>query len=131
MRKIQHFFVSSNGYNNFRSANSIAFLLDQLIDSYYSSVFNSVVRLSGLADEKELKMLTGEILDDLLQRKEQLAAESRKGVFVYKVILAHLFAYLEAKGNAQRIEFLRKILLIHPSNYLHWPESRGRGEPPK
>jgi hypothetical protein len=131
LRKIQHFFVSTNGYNNFRFANSTTFLLNQLIDSYYSSVFNSVVRLSGLSDEKELKTLTGEILDDLLQRKEQLAAESRKGVFVYKVILAHLFAHLEAKGNTQRIEFLRKILLIHPSNYLQLPDSSGPGEAPK
>lgn len=130
MRKIQHFFVSSKGYNNFRFANSTTFLLNQLIDSYYSSVFNSVVRLSGLSDEKELKMLTGEILDDLLQRKEQLAAESRKGVFVYKVVLAHVFACLEAKGNVQRIAFLRKILLIHPSNYLQLPES-GPSEAPK
>jgi len=131
LRKIQHFFVSSQGYNNFPIVLTHTFLLNQLIDSYYSSVFNSVVRLSGLSDEKELKMLTREILDDLLQRKEQLAAESRKGVFVYKVILAHIFAYLEAKGNAQRIEFLRKILLIHPSNYLQLPESSDPEEAPK
>ncbi|HEY4107991.1 hypothetical protein [Puia sp.] len=98
--------------------------MNQLIDAYYSSVFNSVVRLTGLSDEKELKALTEEILDDLRQRADELAAEDRKGVFVYKIVLIHVFAHLEAKGNAQRIEFLQKILLIHPSHYKGLP---GRG----
>jgi hypothetical protein len=80
-------------------------------------VFNSVVRLTGLSDEKELKVLTEEILDDLQRQQQELAAESRKGVFVYKVVLIHVFAYLEAIGNVRRIEFLQKILLIHPSHY--------------
>jgi uncharacterized membrane protein (DUF106 family) len=80
-------------------------------------VFNSVVRLTGLSDEKELKVLTEEILDDLQRQQKELAAESRKGVYVYKVVLIHVFAYLEAIGNVRRIEFLQKILLIHPSHY--------------
>jgi hypothetical protein len=96
--------------------------LNQLIDSYYSSVFNSVVRLTGRSDEKGLKALTEEILAELQQRKEELETAERRGVFVYRVMLAHVFAHLEATGNVQRMEFLRKILLIHPSHYLRLPD---------
>jgi hypothetical protein len=96
--------------------------LNQLIDSYYSSVFNSVVRLTGHSDEKELKALTEKVLAELEQRKSELAAAERKGVFVYRVVLVHVFDHLQATGNVQRMEFLRKILLIHPSHYLRLPD---------
>ena len=96
--------------------------MNQLIDSYYSSVFNSVVRLTGLSDEKELRAVTEEILSDLRQRKQELAATDGKGVFVYRVVLAHVFALLQAREETERIGFLRKILLIHPSHYEQLPE---------
>jgi hypothetical protein len=95
--------------------------LNHLIESYYSSVFNSVLRLTGRSDETELKALTEDILAELRRRKEELAAFDRKGVFVYRVVLIHVFAHLEAMGDVQRIEFLRKVLLIHPSHYLRLP----------
>lgn len=85
-------------------------------------MFNSVVRLTGLCDEKQLKALTDEILAELRRREEELAASERKGVFIYRVILIHVFAHLEASGNVQRIEFLRKILPIHPSHYSRLTE---------
>ena len=80
------------------------------------------MRLTGLCEEKELKALTDEILAELSQRNEEFATSERRGVFVYRVILMHVFAHLEAAGNVQRIEFLRKILPIHPSHYSRLTE---------
>jgi hypothetical protein len=97
--------------------------LNHFIDSYYSSVFHSVVRLTGLDNEKEVKTLTEAILEDLERRKEELAAENRKGVFIYKVVLVHVFSFLEARGDEKRIGFLQNILLIHPSHYARLPGS--------
>jgi hypothetical protein len=86
--------------------------LNLFIDSYYPSVFNSVGRLTGHSDEKELKTLTEEILAELRRRKEELEAAERKGVFVYRVVLSHVFAFLQSREDVERINFLRKILLI-------------------
>ena len=123
MRKIQDFFVPTTSYNNFpASLLNLTYRLNPFIDSYYPSVFNSVVRLTGLTEEKELKAITDAILSDLEQRKEELEAESRKGVFVYKVVLVHVFSFLEGRGDVKRIAFLRKILLIHPSHYAQLPD---------
>ena len=76
-----------------------------------------MVRLARLGDEKEVDMLTRQILSDLWERREQLEAESRKGVFIYKVVLGHVFSHLKARGENDKIEFLQKILLIHPAHY--------------
>jgi hypothetical protein len=91
--------------------------LKEFIASYYQQVFSSVVRLARLGDEKEVDMLTREILTDLWERREQLEAEPGKGVFIYKVVLGHVFAHLKARGENDKIEFLQKILLIHPAHY--------------
>jgi hypothetical protein len=91
--------------------------LKEFIASYYQQVFSTVVRLARLADEKEVDILTREILSELWERREQLEAESRKGVFIYKVILGHVFSHLKARGETGKIEFLQKILLIHPAHY--------------
>lgn len=76
-----------------------------------------MVRLARLGDEKEADMLTRDILSDLWERREQLEAEPRKGVFIYKVVLGHVFSHLKARGENHKIEFLQKILLIHPAHY--------------
>lgn len=96
--------------------------MNQFIDSYYPSVFNSVARLTGLTEEKELKTITDAILSDLEQRKEELEAESRKGIFIYKVVLIHVFSFLEERRDVKRIDFLQRILLIHPSHYTQLPD---------
>ena len=101
--------------------------MNHFIDSYYSSVFHSVTRLTGHAEESELKALTEAILGELEQRSEELAAESYKGVFVYKVVLTHVFSFLSTRGDEQRIGFLQKILLIHPSHYA--PSSENKNPP--
>jgi hypothetical protein len=70
------------------------------------------VRLTGHSDENELKNLTEDILAELRQREEELAVAERKGVFVYRVVVSHVFAFLQSRGDVKRIDFLRKILLI-------------------
>ena len=125
MRKIQDFFVPTPSYNNFpTSLLNLTYRLNPFIDSYYSSVFNSVARLTGLTEENELKTITNAVLSELEQRKDELEAESRKGVFIYKVVLIHVFSFLEGRGDVKRIGFLQKILLIHPSNYARLPPDK-------
>jgi hypothetical protein len=91
--------------------------LKEFISSYYQQVFTSVERLALPGDEREVDMLTREILTDLWERREQLEAEARKGVFIYKVVLSHVFSYLKAHGETDKIEYLQKILPIHPVHY--------------
>jgi hypothetical protein len=91
--------------------------LKEFIASYYQQVFSSVVRLARLSDEKEVDILTREILSDLWERRVPLEAEPRKGVFIYRVVLGHVFGHLKARGEFAKIEFLQKILPIHPAHY--------------
>lgn len=91
--------------------------MKEFIASYYHQVFNSVERLARPGDEREVDILTREILSDLWERREQLEAEARKGVFIYKVVLGHVFSYLKTNGETGKIEYLQKILLIHPAHY--------------
>ena len=92
-------------------------LLKDFIDRYYSSVFSAISRLTGLSDRKELETLTEEVLADLWLHREAFDAESRKGIFIYRTILYHVFAYLKRKGDEERITFLQKTLLINPDLY--------------
>ena len=74
-------------------------------------------RLARLGDEREVDILTREILSDLWERREQLEAVAGRGVFIYKVVLTHVFSYLKAHGETGKIEYLQKILPIHPVHY--------------
>lgn len=91
--------------------------MNNFIGSYYKQVFGSVVRLARLTDEREADALTREIIHDLWEKRELLEAETGKGVFIYKIVLVHVFAHLKARGEEEKIKFLRKILLIDPANY--------------
>ncbi len=90
--------------------------MKDFIESYYQQVFGSVVRLARPTDEREADTLTREILSDLWEKRDLLGAESRKGVFIYKTVLVHVFAHLEARGEDEKINFLRRIVLIDPAN---------------
>ena len=90
--------------------------MKDLIESYYQQVFASVVRLTRLTNEREADTLTREILTDLWEKKDLLEAESRKGVFIYKTVLVHVFAHLQARGEDQKLNFLRRIVLIDPAS---------------
>jgi len=92
--------------------------LKDFINLYYSSIFSAIAKLSGLSDRQEVETLTEEVLADLWHHKEAFDAESRKGIFIYKTILYHLFAYLKRKGDEERISFLKKTLPINPDRYI-------------
>lgn len=94
------------------------YLLKDFIDFYYPPVFSAIARLTRLPNRYELEELTQEVLADLWIKKDALSAESRKGIFIYKTILFHVFAYLEKKGDAERISFLKRTLPIN-SELLH------------
>ena len=102
--------------------------MKDFIESYYQQVFGSVVRLTRLTSEPEADALTREILNNLWEKRELLEAESRKGVFIYKTVLAHVFVYLHARGEEEKINFLRKIVLIDPDNL---PLLGGSGDLPE
>jgi len=91
--------------------------LKDFIDQHYSSVFSAISRLTRLSDRQELETLTEEVLADLWLHKENFDAESRKGIFIYKTILYHVFAHLKRKGDEERISFLQKTLPINPDHY--------------
>ncbi len=91
--------------------------MKDFIDHYYSSVFSATSRLTQLSDRKELETLTEEVLADLWLHREAFDTESRKGIFIYKTILYHVFTYLKRKGDEERISFLHKTLLINPELY--------------
>jgi DNA-directed RNA polymerase specialized sigma24 family protein len=90
--------------------------LKEFIESYYQQVFGSVVRLARLTDEREADALTREILSALYDKRDLLQAESRKGVYIYKIVLVHVFAHLRARGEEKKLEILQNILLIDPSH---------------
>jgi hypothetical protein len=92
--------------------------LKDFINLYHSSVFSAIAKLSGLSDRQEVETLTEEVLADLWYHKEAFDAESRKGIFIYKTILYHVFAYLKRKGDEERISFLKKNLPINSDQYL-------------
>jgi hypothetical protein len=92
--------------------------LKDFINLYYSSIFSAIAKLSGLSDRQEVETLTEEVLADLWHHKEAFDAESRKGIFIYKTILYHVFAYLKRKGDEERISFLKKTLPINPDRYI-------------
>jgi len=91
--------------------------LKEFIDHHYSSVFSAISRLTRFPDRQEVEALTEEVLTDLWLHKRTFDAESRKGVFIYKTILYHVFAFLKRKGDEERISFLQKTLPINPDHY--------------
>jgi DNA-directed RNA polymerase specialized sigma24 family protein len=92
--------------------------LNHYILSYHPAIFNSVVRLTKCADLGEAEKLTQEVLADLGDKAEEFEAEDRKGVFIYRLVLEHVFLWLRARGEHERIRHLQQILLIHPSQYF-------------
>jgi hypothetical protein len=94
------------------------FGLQDFIDRHYSSIFSAISRLAHLSDRQALEVLTEEVLADLWLHKEAFDAESQKGVFIYKTILYHVFAYLKRNGDQERISFLKKTLPINPDRYI-------------
>jgi hypothetical protein len=92
--------------------------LEEYTNLYYPSIFAAISRLTRLPEHRDLDMLTHNVLADLWHHKEVFEAESRKGVFIYKTILYHVFSYLKQQGDEKRIAYLQKILPINPDLYI-------------
>jgi hypothetical protein len=92
---------------------------EHFADQYCPPIFFSVSKLTGLDSENELELLTANILVHLWEEKEALANEGRPGVFIYKIVLQHVFTHLKEMGNTDRISLLRNGLLIDPAHYSH------------
>ncbi|MBS1602697.1 MAG: hypothetical protein JST42_08510 [Bacteroidetes bacterium] len=92
-------------------------LFEQFIDLYYPSIFSAIRTLAGIADEKELEILTVKVFVDLWQHNEDLFGEVRPPAYIYKILLRHVLDYLKKKGASEHIQYLQNTLLIDPAFY--------------
>ncbi len=93
-------------------------VLKDFIDLYYPTVFMAAARLTGSSDKEDLAMLTENVLFVLWENRLAFAAESRPGVYLYRLLLQEVVSFLKEQGDEQRIRILRDILLIDPALYL-------------
>jgi hypothetical protein len=128
LREIQDFFADDGTYNNFPLRLPTSLRLNHYILSYYPAIFDSVVRLTRWTDPGEVEMLSHEVLDDLQKRIDEFEADGRKGVFIYRLVLGHVFSRLKERGEVERIRFLQQILMIHPSHYEKKDPPPGTGQ---
>jgi hypothetical protein len=98
-------------------------VFEAFIDRYSSAVFSALAKLTGLTDQKELEELTVSVFVDLWAHSEELFRNIRPVGFIYKVLLQHVFSYLKRTGRNEKIEVLKKTLLIDPSYYINILES--------
>ncbi|MES1249876.1 MAG: sigma factor [Chitinophaga rupis] len=92
-------------------------MFESFVDLYCPSVFSVVARLTTLSDEEELEDITADVLVELWEKKQELLVEQRPGVYIYKVIVRHIFSYLNRKGMEERIRMLEALLPIAPVHY--------------
>jgi hypothetical protein len=93
--------------------------LKEFISKHCNAVYTCISRLTAIADLDLLEYLTGQVVLDLWHYKGQLSKEQKPGIFIFKILVQHVFAHLKSQGNTNRIEFLRNILLIDSTCYLH------------
>lgn len=93
-------------------------VLKEFIDLYYPTVFTAAARLTSSSDQEDLAILTGNVLALLWENRLEFAAESRPGVYLYRLLLHEVFSFLKERGEEERIRILRDILLIDPTLYL-------------
>ena len=93
-------------------------VLKDFIDFYYPTVFAAAGRLTGSTDKEELAILTENVLVLLWEKRSEFAAESRPGVYLYRLLLQEVVSFLQQRGETERIRILRDILLIDPALYL-------------
>ena len=111
MGKVLYFLHRAEEYSNFLP-------LKELTDLYYPGIFAAISRLTRLADRQTLDTLTLSVITELWEKRAVFDQEVRKGVFIYKTLLHHVFAYLKSKGDEKRLEFLRETLPINSEFYL-------------
>jgi len=96
--------------------------LEQFIDLHSVSLFSAISRLSGLPDEKDIETITIMALIDLWESRHLLSKEQQPGVYTFKIMIRHIFAFLRQRGDEGRIARLQSILLVDPSAYAYTPE---------
>ncbi|MDR3713696.1 MAG: hypothetical protein P4L51_12825 [Puia sp.] len=103
------------------SANNIRNLFAHFFDLNNPQVFSAIAKLTGLHDEQEIEKLAIKVWADLWIHRNELLNGTRPGVFIYRVVLQHVFLYLEKQGKTDRIGKLRAILFIDPAHYGSFP----------
>ncbi|HEY4064942.1 MAG TPA: hypothetical protein VGM30_23725 [Puia sp.] len=81
----------------------------------------AAARLTGPSNPGELETITENVLAELWQHRQEFAGEARPGIYTYKILLQHVFAWLKEQKQENRIAFLQKILPIDPVHYTPCP----------
>jgi DNA-directed RNA polymerase specialized sigma24 family protein len=92
-------------------------LFEQFIDLYFASVYSAVSRLTGLTEQQAIEAITVDIFVNLWKNSETLFSEVRPPAFIYKIMLPHIFTYLQEHESENRAQLLKGILLIDPAHY--------------
>lgn len=101
------------------SAHNIKSLFAHFFDLNNPMVCQSISKLTGLRDEREIQRIAVKVWVDCWIHRNKLLNETRPGVFVYRILVQHVFIYLKARDRQDQILALRKILLIDPIHYIH------------
>ena len=100
-------------------------LFGQFIDLYYPSIYSAISKLTGLTDEKELEVITVNVFDELWKNRNVLLKEVRPPAFVYRILIRHVFTYLQKMGCEDKIMALQNTVLIDPNFYTSGDGSLG------
>jgi DNA-directed RNA polymerase specialized sigma24 family protein len=92
-------------------------LFEQFIDLYFASVYSAVSRLTGLTEQQAIEAITVDIFVNLWKNSDTLFSEVRPPAFIYKIMLPHIFTYLQEHESENRAQLLKGILLIDPAHY--------------
>jgi DNA-directed RNA polymerase specialized sigma24 family protein len=92
-------------------------LFERFIDLYFASVYSAVSRLTGLTDPQAVEAITVDIFVNLWKNSDTLFSEVRPPAFIYKIMLPHIFNYLQEHESENRAQVLKGILLIDPAHY--------------
>jgi DNA-directed RNA polymerase specialized sigma24 family protein len=92
-------------------------LFEQFIDLYFASVYSAVSRLTGLTEQQAIEAITVDIFVNLWKNSDTLFSEVRPPAFIYKIMLPHIFTYLQEHESENRAQLLKDILLIDPAHY--------------
>jgi DNA-directed RNA polymerase specialized sigma24 family protein len=92
-------------------------LFEQFIDLYFASVYSAVSSLTGLTEQQAIEAITVDIFVNLWKNSDTLFSEVRPPAFIYKIMLPHIFTYLQENESENRAQLLKGILLIDPAHY--------------
>jgi DNA-directed RNA polymerase specialized sigma24 family protein len=98
-------------------------LFERFIDLYFASVYSAVSRLTGLTEQTAVEAITVEVFVNLWKNSGTLFSEVRPPAFIYKIMLPHIFNYLNQNESETRAQLLKGILLIDPAYYEQQPVS--------